>query len=880
MEFPKFIKMHLFLLMVCFFGCGPAPKRAVSGSPSPERTLPPAGNGTLPVSPLASSFLTVNVLKADGTPAASSVFSELNSGFEGMTGELGELSVPLSKVLGRSLNLKIALPAPLGLMLVADRTTVYSDVELPADLVDSINVIRAKVGLSPLEGTSLPDGVVPSTGASDLPAVLERKLALQMPDNLVQSTAASGGDAAPAKQRIVASSLPADVPQSGKAVGLWTMVENRSTESAARFVWSNPFGKASPVRLAFAQDELSLSLWDGGALTLPIWPEQPAGTNLISDFSGCTDSDFRESSSGVMTSATGSRCGFLRGQFPFHSSSDVYVRLVAESENEVRMSAVFKMRLTGSAPVLSVVSGQSIRINASLEGVKVNLTDSDSTLTCVGSLSVVSSNVSLVPNSNVSIGGTAPECLLSLTPVMGAAGNSDLTIVASDGSLTSSTKFNLVVSESNMAPALSAVFDPQSPQSTDEDTTSQPILLTVEDVDGPQQTCSSLFFSYESFTPAIVAPSGAVVWGGTWPNCYAKVTPAPDAFGTALLNFFVSDGTKMSAARQVSLVVNPVNDAPYFEKISSQTTAEDTTLGPIDLVIRDSDVGDVLDCNTSITVTQTSDPLIMPVAGIVLSGQAPNCKISLSPAPNRNGDVTVTLQVKDNQLATSATMSVKVNAVNDIPVVSHIGDLDTLEDTSKAMTVTISDPDGALNCSGNLTVFSNSNLSLFPSNRISISGTTPDCSVQFSPALNLSGSSDIGFIFNDGFVAVYSNIFRVNVAAVNDAPTIAAITAQSTNEDTPSAAIAVNLSDVDGPSQSCNSANLGYTSGTPTVVASTGAVTWGGTWPNCTAVIAPVANASGTSSITFTASDGTLTSAAQSFILTVTAVNDAPTMTT
>ncbi|MEY4066452.1 MAG: hypothetical protein RIR26_2660, partial [Pseudomonadota bacterium] len=118
----------------------------------------------------------------------------------------------------------------------------------------------------------------------------------------------------------------------------------------------------------------------------------------------------------------------------------------------------------------------------------------------------------------------------------------------------------------------------------------------------------------------------------------------------------------------------------------------------------------------------------------------------------------------------------------------------------------------------------------------------------------------------------------VRIVAQNDAPSVDSISAQSTTEDTPTTAIAVTVSDVDGPAQTCDSTYLSYTSGTTSVVAATGAVTWGGTWPNCTGTVAPYANASGTALITFTASDGTAISAGQSFTLTVNAVNDAPTV--
>jgi len=146
-----------------------------------------------------------------------------------------------------------------------------------------------------------------------------------------------------------------------------------------------------------------------------------------------------------------------------------------------------------------------------------------------------------------------------------------------------------------------------------------------------------------------------------------------------------------------------------------------------------------------------------------------------------------------------------------------------------------------------------------------------------APVANANGTSLMSFTASDGSLPSAAQTFTLNVNSVNDAPSIAAIGVQSTNEDNATTAIAFTISDVDGPTRTCNGTYLSYSSGTSSVVAATGAVTWGGTWPNCTAVIAPVANANGSSVISFSASDGSLPSAAQTFTLTVNAVNDAPT---
>jgi hypothetical protein len=108
----------------------------------------------------------------------------------------------------------------------------------------------------------------------------------------------------------------------------------------------------------------------------------------------------------------------------------------------------------------------------------------------------------------------------------------------------------------------------------------------------------------------------------------------------------------------------------------------------------------------------------------------------------------------------------------------------------------------------------------------------------------------------------------------NQAPTITAIADQTTNEDTATGAIGFTVNDAETAAASLT---MSGSSSNPTLVP-TANLAFGGSGASRTVTVTPAANQSGTTTITVTVSDGTLT-ATRAFVLTVTAVNDAPAIT-
>ena len=109
----------------------------------------------------------------------------------------------------------------------------------------------------------------------------------------------------------------------------------------------------------------------------------------------------------------------------------------------------------------------------------------------------------------------------------------------------------------------------------------------------------------------------------------------------------------------------------------------------------------------------------------------------------------------------------------------------------------------------------------------------------------------------------------------NTPPTITAIVDQAINEDGATSALAFTVGDAQTPAASLS---VSATSSNTALVPNTaGALALSGSGANRSIVVTPLANRSGTTTITVSVSDGAL-SASRSFVVNVAAVNDAPTL--
>ncbi|WP_254512328.1 beta strand repeat-containing protein [Anatilimnocola floriformis] len=326
----------------------------------------------------------------------------------------------------------------------------------------------------------------------------------------------------------------------------------------------------------------------------------------------------------------------------------------------------------------------------------------------------------------------------------------------------------------------------------------------------------------------------------------------------------------VSAPATVSLTVTPVNDAPVA--VADAYTVNEGSTTTLNLAQNDTDVDSQLNLASIVitqqptngTVTVNNDGTVTYVAnvGTATSDSFQYTIADQGVAPNGGA------------VSQPATVTITLTQVANAPTISAIDDLTTNEDTATAaIPFTVGDAETPV---ANLTVTAVSdNATLVPNNaaNITLGGSGSARTIVITPAANQSGTATITVTVTDGDNQTATETFVVTVAPINDAPTITGAADITTLEDTATAAQTITVGDIETAAADLT---VSATSSDVNVVANNGiAITGSGATRQV--VVTPVANAFGTSTITLTVSDGTTTSQ-QTFVVTVTSVNDAPTL--
>lgn len=223
--------------------------------------------------------------------------------------------------------------------------------------------------------------------------------------------------------------------------------------------------------------------------------------------------------------------------------------------------------------------------------------------------------------------------------------------------------------------------------------------------------------------------------------------PNADFAGTDSFSYQVSDGTDTATAT-VRVTVTNVNDAPVANA-DSATTDEDHSV-TVNVLANDTDTdGDAL------TVGSTTNPANGTVTA---NGDG---TVTYTPADDFNGPDSFTYEVSDGTDTTTATVSVVVNAVNDLPeAVSDSATTD--EETLVNIDVLANDSDVetmALTVQG---------IALQPAN-----GTATvlgDNTIDYTPATDFVGTDVFAYTVTDDDGGTASVWVEVTVTAVNDDP--------------------------------------------------------------------------------------------------------------
>ncbi len=531
---------------------------------------------------------------------------------------------------------------------------------------------------------------------------------------------------------------------------------------------------------------------------------------------------------------------------------------ITVSDGDLTTSVTFVVTVDAT-PTISDTGDQTTSINAATSPIPFTIGDADTALASLV-VSAVSSNLTVVPDTGITLAGTGASRTITLTPAAGITGSTTITITVADAHSSASDSFILTVA--NAAPTITAIAN----QTVNEDTTTTAIPFTIGD-DGT--ALDSLVLTGASSNQTLVTDAN-IVFGGTGANRTVTITPEPDQNGPTTITITVSDGTLTTSTAFV-LRLNPVNDPPTITDILDTSTAESTPTTPIPFTVGDVDL--TVGSLPSLIVTATSsNTALVPNDHIVIGGFGADHTLTITPLTGVTGTTTITVTVSDGLLTASDTFVLTVFGVNSAPTITDIADQTIDEDTSTAaLAFTIDDQQTP---AANLIVSAgSSNTGLVPLANIVLGGAGADRTITITPAANQSGTATITVTVSDGTLSA-SDTFLLTVNPVNDPPTISDILDTSTPEDTPTAPIPFTVGDVElDPSSLTVSATSSNTALVPDAN-----IVFGGSGANRTLTITPLTGVTGSTTITVTVSDGFLT-ASDTFVLTVGGVNTAPTIT-
>jgi hypothetical protein len=496
----------------------------------------------------------------------------------------------------------------------------------------------------------------------------------------------------------------------------------------------------------------------------------------------------------------------------------------------------------------------------------------------------------------------APNGTLTYTTTANANGSANITVVAQDNGGTANggvdtsvaKNFTIFITAVNDAPSFTKGAD----QTVNEDAGAQSVAgwataISAGPADESGQAVSFVITGNSNSSLFSAAP--AVSASGT-----LTYTPAPNANGTAIISVAAHDdggtangGVDSSASQSFTITVNAVNDAPSFTSGGNVTVLEDSgaysaawatgiSAGPADESSQ----------TVAFNVTANSNAALFAVQ----PSMAPNGTLTFTAAANAYGSATITVSAQDNGgtanggVDTSApvTFTIDVTAVNDAPSFSAGPSVTVLEDSGAFSAAWATGISAGPNEGSQTVTFTAAadNAALF-SVQPAVSSTGV---LTFTPAANANGTAtvtvtahDDGGTANGGVDTSASQTFTITITAVNDAPSFTKGADQTVLEDSgpqtvPGWATAISAGPADESGQvvtfTAAAADPSLFSVQP-AVASDGTLSY-----------TPAANAFGSTTVTVTAHDnggtangGNDTSAPQTFTITITAVNDAPSFT-
>ena len=475
-------------------------------------------------------------------------------------------------------------------------------------------------------------------------------------------------------------------------------------------------------------------------------------------------------------------------------------------------------------------------------------------------VSATSSSITLVTEENLTFTGTEISRGIQITSTDNVYGQTTITISVSDDQLTVTHSFILSITSVNDIPEISGL---NAAYTISEDTASGPLSFTISDIENDPQ---DLIVTANSSSQTLISIDN-IILSGTGNARNISITPNQDLYGSSMISISVSDGA-LTQTQSFTLFVNSVNDAPEISGFNTiYYTNEDTSIGPLGFTVTDADH----DSESLMISSESSSTTMVSNENITTSGTASSRWITITPTSNMFGSTTISISLTDGDLTTTTAFTLSITPVNDMPVMSELdSSYTTNEDTAIGpINLTVTDVD---NEAENLvlTLQSSNSILIDPDSiPIVIAGNTR--TLTLSPTTHQSGSSMLTLALTDGALTSTQS-FRLTVISVNDPPDITGLSDYyAVRKNRSIGPVAFTITDVDNDDSSLS---VTSESSCTTIVAAENMVI-SGTSTSRSFSITPITDMHGRTTISISASDGSLTTTA-SFVLAVTRDSSTP----
>ncbi len=543
-------------------------------------------------------------------------------------------------------------------------------------------------------------------------------------------------------------------------------------------------------------------------------------------------------------------------------------------------------------------------------------------------ITVTSGNPGVIPQGNITTNYTSANATgnIQFTAAANRSGSSLLTITVTDDGLDGiagnaddrsvSQTIQVNVTEVNDQPTINQPGN----VTVLEDAVTQTVNLSGIGYGGLETTPNQTLTLTATSSDQTLIPDSAIsiTYSQGSPTATLFYTPAADRNGgpvTITITAKDSGGTLNggvdTATTTFTVTVTAVNDEPTVTVPGPITINEDDAGNPQHITLTGISPGPFEPLQNIATITVTSDnQSVIPDGNIVLGAlSGGNLPLTITPLANQSGLVTITVTITDDgpngginadDNTVTKTFTINVLPVNDQPTFTLTPPLPpftVLEDAAQQTLTLTGISAGPANESGQGLILSavSSDPTLIASPIVS-SIVGGQATVKYTPVANANGHATITVTLKDnggtanGGNDTLTQIYDVFVTAVNDAPTLSPISnpapiLEDVGQQT------INLSGITtGPANESTQGltiTAAITSGNLNLVNNFIASTINGAG-QATLKYTPVANEFGTATVTVTITDsgangggnGDVNFVTKTFDITITPVNDRPTLTT